>query len=145
MPSRLAAFLLVLLAAAPLALAHSYSFDDLRVGHLWSPLPVEDDDATAVFGALLATGEKPITIVGGTSPDAERLRFRKLVDGVETWPETLVLEPGKPLGLAAWREHIWLSGLTRPLQEGDTVSLDLELSDGRHVTVESMVENAPTD
>lgn len=145
MPVRLALLLIALLAGAPAALAHSYSFDDFKVGHLWSPVPEEGEDSLVVYGPLIASGDGAITVTGVTSPDAAQARFRKVEDGVESWPESLVLEPGRPLGLAAWREHIWLGGLTRPLHDGDAVTLELTLSDGRHLEVESMVENAPGD
>ncbi len=145
MPLRLALLLIVALAGPSAALAHSYSYDDFKVGHLWSPVPEEGEDTLVVYGPLIATGDAAITITGIASPDAAEVRFRKVEDGVESWPESLVLEPGRPLGLAAWREHIWLGGLTRPLHDGDAVILELTLSDGRRLEVESMVEDTPGD
>lgn len=145
MPTRLAVLMLALLTGATGAFAHSYSFDDLKIGHLWSPPPEEGADGMPVYGPLVATGDSEIVIIGASSPDAEQVRFRSNADGAVTWPDRLVLEPGRPLGLAAWREHIWLQGLTHPVVGGDEVTVDLELSDGRHIEVESMVEDAPSD
>lgn len=139
----LAVMLMLALGGASAAFGHSYDFDDFKVGHLWSPVPAEGEDGLAVYGPLIATGDQAITITGASSPDAAQTRFRKVEEGVESWPATLDLEPGRPLGLAAWREHIWLTGLTRALHEGDIVTVELELADGRHLEVESMVQNAP--
>jgi copper(I)-binding protein len=137
--------LLVLWIAAALPVpagAHSYKFDDIAVGHVWTPPTPEDAAGAPVYGPLLNRGEAKDSLVGASSPIAERVRFRVSKDGKTRWPEAIVLKPGKPLGLAPWRVHLWLTGLKRSLKQGDRFDLTLTFAHAGKHTVQVFVEKA---
>lgn len=123
--------------------AHGYTFGAIEVGHIWAPPADAKADGVPVYGPLLNVGKAADRLVGASSPIAEKARFRISKDGKTTWPEGVDLVPGRPLGLAAWRVHIWLSGLKRPLKDGDSFDLVLTFAKaGRH-TVKVIVERTP--
>ena len=130
--------------ASPLpAAAHSYKFDTVAVGHIWAPPAAQDAAGVPVYGPLLNRGEAQDSLVGASSPVAAQVRFRVMKDGKAKWPGTVVLKPGRPLGLARWRVHLWLTGLKRPLKEGDRFDLTLTFAHAGTHTVQVFVEKAP--
>ena len=138
-----------LLAAAALALlapsaasAHSYVFGSMEVGHVWAPPPDPKADGIPVYGPLLNVGAAADRLVAASSPIAERVRFRIAKDGKTTWPDAVELAPGKPLALAPWRVHLWLSGLKRPLKDGDSFELTLTFAKAGTHAVQVIVEHA---
>jgi copper(I)-binding protein len=122
--------------------AHSYKLDDIAVGHFWAPPPEEGAAGVPVYGPILNQGDSTVRLVGASSPIAKDVRFRVEKDDGVSWPEAVELRPDKPLGLAAWREHIWLSGLKRPLKDGDDFELTLDFGDSGQLTVKVVVEKA---
>lgn len=143
-------FLLALSVAVPLsglsveAIAHSYKFGEIAVGHLWAPPSDENSDGAPVYGPFLNRGKTPERILGASASIAESVRFRIEKDGKTSWPEAIDLAPGKPLALARWRVHLWLAGLKRPLKEGDSFDLVLNFAHaGRH-TVKIVVARSST-
>jgi periplasmic copper chaperone A len=135
-----AAVLLALLWLPGDGTAHSYRHGDVQIGHVWAP--PADGDTAAVYMPLLARGA-PDRLVAASSPAAERVRFRRVENGRIEWLDEIALEPGRPLGLAEWREHLWLDGLTRPLRRGDRVPLVLRFAEAGEIEVEIHVETAP--
>lgn len=122
--------------------AHSYKLGDIAVGHLWTPPPEEEARGLPVYGPILNRGATPVRLVGASTPVAEQVRFRLEKEGeVRSW-EAIAFAPGKPLALAPWREHIWLSGLNRPLKEGDSFDLTLDFGDAGGLSVKVVVEKA---
>ncbi|WP_198174147.1 copper chaperone PCu(A)C [Mesorhizobium xinjiangense] len=125
------------------ALAHSYKHGSIAVGHVWAPPPEENADGIAVYGPLLNGGDTAVRLVGASSPIADAVRFRMANDGeAATWPESIDLPPNKPVSLAAWSEHIWLSGLHQPLEAGDTFDLILDFGPEGKLPVKVIVEDA---
>lgn len=122
--------------------AHSYKLGDIAIGHIWAPPPGDGAEGLAVFGPILNQGSATVQLVGASAPIAGQVRFRKLSDGAATWVDVIELRPGKPLALAPWREHIWLSGLNRPLKEGDSFDLTLDFGDAGRLQVKVVVEKA---
>lgn len=122
--------------------AHGYNFGDITIGHIWSPPPKADADGVPVYGPLFNRGADSVHLVGASSSIADEVRIRKSTDGGVTWPDGIDLRPGKPLAMAAWREHIWLSGLHKPLKEGDSFDLTLDFGETGKVKVEVIVGEA---
>src|SRR3546814_11109635 len=91
---------------------------------------------------ILNNGETPDRLVVAASPVAAQVRFRAAKDGETRWPEAIPLAPGKPFALAEWREHIWLTGLKRPLKPGDRFPLTLTFAKAGKLDIEVMVEES---
>ncbi|MGE0333856.1 MAG: copper chaperone PCu(A)C [Gammaproteobacteria bacterium] len=123
------------------ALAHSYKQGDIAIGHAWTP-PTESD-VGAVYLPLLNRGEAPDSLVGASTPIAREVRIRIEKDGEVRWPETIPLAPGKPIALAAWREHLWLVGLKRPLKGDERFAMTLEFEKAGPIEIEVFVESSP--
>jgi copper(I)-binding protein len=141
----LAALVVAWIAVAqPLpAAAHGYKFDTVAVGHIWAPPALRDATGVPVYGPLLNRGETKDSLVDASSPVAAQVRFRVMKDGKAQWRKTVALKPGRPLGLARWRVHLWLTGLKRPLKEGDRFDLTLTFAHAGTHTVQVFVEKAP--
>lgn len=137
------AFAWIAVAQTLPAAAHSYKLDTVAVGHVWTPPAAQDAAGVPVYGPLLNRGKAKDSLVGASSPIAAQVRFRVMKDGKAQWLETIVLKPGRPLGLARWRVHLWLTGLKRPLKEGDRFDLTLTFAHAGTHTVQVFVENAP--
>lgn len=128
-------------AAIGPALAHSYKQGDIAIGHAWAP--PTDDDAGAVYLPLLNRGEAPDGLVGASTPIARAVRIRIEKDGEVRWPDAVTLAPGKPIALAAWRQHLWLMGLKRPLKAGERFAMTLEFEKAGPIEIEVFVESSP--
>ena len=94
-----------------------------------------------MYGAILNQGTAEAQLTGAETSVAETVRFRVDADGAERWPSRITLNPGKPLGLAPWREHIWISGLKKPLRPGDTFQLRLDFGEKGKVDTMVIVED----
>mgnify|MGYP003625232804 CR=1 FL=1 len=121
--------------------AHSYKLGDIAVGHIWMP-PSDQADGAPIYGPILNRGSAPARLVGATTPAAKQVRIRSEQDGTVAWSEALELQPGKPFAFAAWRKHLWLSGLRRPLRPGDSVELILDFGAAGELPVTVVVEEA---
>lgn len=121
-------------------LAHSYTLDDIAVGHVWASPPDEGALGLAVYGAILNRGGKSARLVGASSPLAEEVGFRISKDGEVDWLEFIELRPNKPVSLADWREHIWLSGIRGSIEQGGSFELILDFGDEGRLPVKVIVE-----
>lgn len=128
---------------APGALGHGYTLGDLAIGHVWTPVPEPGAGAIPVYGPLLNRGDEPATLTAASSAAANEVRFRKVKNGEAVWLSEIAVGPGAALALAPWREHIWLTGLARPLEEGDSFPLTLDFGAAGTITVEVVVEQSP--
>lgn len=122
------------------ALAHSYKNGEIAIGHAWAP-PTESDVA-AVYLPLLNRGEVPDSLVAVSTPIAREVRIRIEKDGKVRWPEAVRLAPGKPIALAAWRQHLWLVGLRGPLKAGERFAMTLEFEKAGPIEIEVFVESS---
>ena len=135
--------LLVAWGLAPVsARAHGYSLGEIAIGHIWAPPPEPGANGLAVYGAIVNRGAGPVRLVAARTEVAERARIRANVEGETTWPTAITLRPGQPFALAPWREHVWLSGLHRDVQEGGSFKLELDFGDAGSVLVDVAVEAA---
>jgi len=133
-----------LVVAPGKAQAHSYKLGDIAVGHIWAPPPEKDAAGLPVYAPILNSGNTAVRLTGASSPVADQVRFRLVQkDGTVQWPQSVELRPGKPFSLAAWHEHIWLSGLRKPLKEGDWFDLTLDFGDKGRLPVKVRVEKSP--
>ena len=138
------AALIVLLAGAlaPVtAGAHSAEVEGVKIGHAWAP-PAEGDGA-AVYMPILNDRDEAVSLVSASTPIAERVRLRETDDGAATFYSSLKLAPGQPVSLAEWRVHLWLDGLNRDLEVGDTFPLTVTFEPGGSVELEIYVEESP--
>ncbi len=131
-----------IVAGATAADAHSYTLGDIAIGHVWAP-PSDGTKSIAVYGPIFNQGSETVTLEAVSSPVAGVGKFRKDDDGNVSWPEAIDFPPGKPIALAPWREHVWLTDLDRPLKAGDSFDLDLDFGTAGHITVEVEVEKKP--
>lgn len=137
-----AAIVIALALAPATGAAHSYKLGDIAVGHVWAPPLEPGAEGLPVYGPILNRGKVMMRLVAVSTPVAERVRFRRKKDGETTWPKAVGLQPGKPLALAAWREHIWLSALKEPLKQGDSFDLTLDFGEAGQLTVKVVIEKA---
>jgi len=134
------------LAVAPSdAQAHSYKMGDIMVGHIWAKTPGKGADGVPVYVPMLNSGKTTVELIGASTPIADKARLRKVdkKSGTVTWPKAIELHPGKPFALAAWREHLWLSGLHEALKDGDWFDLTLNFGKAGKLPVKVRVENTP--
>jgi len=125
------------------AAAHGYKFGAIAIGHVWAPPPEPGADGVPVYGPILNGGAEPVKLVGASTPIADKVRFRLDKDGAVSWPEAITFPPGRPLAMAAWRQHLWLSGLHRPLADGDSFELTLDFARLGRKTVTVIVQKSP--
>ena len=123
------------------AVAHSYTLGDIAIGHVWAPPPESGATSVPVYGAIANRSDSTVRLLSASASVADQVRFRTMDNGVVSWPETIDVSPDKPLGMAPWREHIWLSGLTKPLTEGDSFDLVLDFGNKGSISVIVMVED----
>lgn len=135
--SALAGFGLII--APGVATAHSYKLGDIAVGHIWAA-PPESTKSIAVYGPILNQGNAAVQLTGATTPVAEDVRIRVTTEGSKRWVDTVQLDPGKPVALAPWRQHLWLTGLKRELKEGDSFELTLEFGQAGTLAVQVEIE-----
>lgn len=140
-PALAAGLVFVLQQTPSETLAHSYKLDDIAVGHVWASPPEEGAGGIAVYGPILNRGDNSARLVGASSLVAEEVRFRISKDGEVDWLEFIELGPNKPVSLAAWREHIWLSGIRDSIERGDSFELILDFGDAGKLPVKIVVED----
>lgn len=126
-------------AAAP-AGAHSYRLGDIAVGHIWAPPTAPGATGGPVYAPLLNGGSTPARLADASTPAAREVRF--VTEGETGRVSDIDLPPGKPVSLAPWRVHLWLAGLERPLEEGDSFPLILDFGDAGTLDVTVVVETA---
>lgn len=140
-PALAAGLVFVLQQTPSETLAHSYKLEDIAVGHVWASPPEEGAKGIAVYGPMLNRGGKSVRLVGASSPVAEEIRFRISKDRGVGWLEYIELRPNKPVSLAAWREHIWLSGIGDSIEQGDSFDLILDFGDAGKLPVKIIIED----
>lgn len=123
------------------ALAHSARLDQIKIGHAWAPPTVKESGA--VYMPLLNDGDGEVRLVALSTPVAESVYLRKGKGANAERLESVTLQPGQPLALAAWRVHMWMEGLKRPLEEGQRFPLTLTFEEAGEVTIDVIVESTP--
>ncbi|WP_206455711.1 copper chaperone PCu(A)C [Aurantimonas marina] len=135
-----AVFSVLSLLFAPIAaVGHSYKLGDITVGHVWAS-PSESGEGIAVYGPIMNQAAAAVQLTGASTPVADEVRIRMTNEEGEHWIDMVNLEPGKPLALAPWRQHLYLTGINRELEEGDTFELTLDFAQVGTVTVQVEIE-----
>ncbi|MCP1659635.1 copper(I)-binding protein [Neisseria perflava] len=133
----------VLSAICPTAIAAG-----IQVQNAWARSTVEGMKMGGAFMTLRNESNTPDTLIGGSSPVAERveihthindngvMRMRQAKDGVAL-PANATTEM-KPGGY-----HVMFMGLKRPLKAGEKIPVTLKFKQAKAQTVQVEVKNAP--
>lgn len=105
----------------------------------WVKLPADGETSTIAFAAVNNPGMYDIYLLSGTTDVAEKVELRDAKKGAAavdeipvTHYETMFMEPAGA--------YLYLSGLKRPLKEGETVTIALKTDTGEVVNVEAQVK-----
>lgn len=103
---------------------------------------------SAIFGVLVNSSDRDITLVRGTSDVAGTVELHEMAmegGGMKMRPRDggFVVPAGGELALEPGGLHVMLIGLTRDIKAGDTVSATLTTADGQDVTVEAVGRDLP--
>ena len=120
---------------------HSAEVEGIKIGHAWAPPAA--GQGVAVYMPLLNDRAEPVRLVGASTPIARTVRLRDGGGEDARFYDSLKLAPGQPVSLAAWRVHLWLDGLDRKLEVGDTFPLTVTFEPGGSVELEIYVEESP--
>lgn len=112
--------------------------EDVAASDAW--VKAVDSDMTAAFGTLTNTTDDDVRLVAATTDASAMVEIHEVVmkDG------EMVMQPKEggipiPAGGSATLEpggdHIMLMDVTEPIEPGDVVELELELSDGSTITM----------
>jgi copper(I)-binding protein len=114
---------------------------DLSVSGAYVPEPPTADVAGG-FLVVTNAGDADDTLVGARTDAAASVEIHETVGNAMHQVESLPVPAGGELRLDRGGNHLMLMDLTRPLAEGDTVTLRLEFATSEPVTVEVPVEAA---
>lgn len=113
---------------------------ELGVNNAWAK--AAESGMTAVFADIENPGSTDITLVGGTTEVASVVELHEVADGIMRQKEGGIVVPaGDTITLMPGADHIMLMGLKQPLLAGETVSVTIELDDGRELIVEADVRD----
>jgi len=100
---------------------------------------------TGSFMTLRNSGDVDVTLVGGSSPDAERIEIHEVIKGVMRPLDGLVIPAGDSVKLRMGGYHVMLMDLNNEIKAGDEVTVTLEFSDGQSVTYKAPVKDISMD
>jgi copper(I)-binding protein len=115
---------------------------ELTVSGAFVPEPVEGADMAAGFLTIENTGGTDDTLTGVSSGAAGSVEMHVSADGTMRRVDSFPVPAGGELRLQRGGDHLMLLGLTRPLAEGDTLSMELEFATSDPITIEVPVEAA---
>jgi copper(I)-binding protein len=142
--SVIAAVIVVLTLSFGAAAAHDYTGAGLKVVHPWTRATPPGATTAVGYMKLTNTGKIPLTLVGGSTPVAERVEIHSMsMDGgvMRMRPVPSVdIEPGGTVELKSGGLHLMLIGLKRPLLQEEMIPVTLMLSSGAKIEIELYVE-----
>ena len=108
------------------------------------------DDAgkymTGSFMTINNSGGADVTLVGGSSKDADRIEIHEVVGGqMQPLSDGLVIKAGKSVKLRMGGFHVMLLGLNRDLKAGDEITVTLEFDDGQSIDYTAPVKDIAMD
>jgi copper(I)-binding protein len=108
------------------------------------------DDAgkymTGSFMTIKNSGGADVTLVGGSSKDADRIEIHEVVGGqMQPLSNGLVIKAGKSVKLRMGGYHVMLLGLNRDLKAGDEITITLEFDDGQTIDYTAPVKDIAMD
>lgn len=101
------------------ALAHSYKFGAISIGHAW--VTATSGSSTSAMMPLVNNREAVDSLIGARCDIAQSVELR---DG-ENLVAEFMLEPRKPFPMRAAAKHLQLLGLKKPMIKGEFISLTL--------------------
>jgi copper(I)-binding protein len=104
-----------------------------------SGAPAEAD--ASAFLVIANRGSTAVTLVGASSPDVDSVEMHRVIGGQMEPAPRITIPPGSDVRFVPGGYHLMLAGPRRPLQIGDTVSLELHFQPGGAVTVRAPVLN----
>lgn len=127
------------------ALAHDFSAGDIRIGHPWSRVAPAAAPVIGGYLTLTNAGSKADTLVGGSTPLAERIEIHQMsIEGgvarMRPLPDGLEVPAGSSVDLAPGGTHLMLIKPSRPFAEGDRIEATLEFARAGSVRVEFVVQ-----
>lgn len=138
-----------LLACLLLAVT-SDAFADVRVENAWARLVPPVSEHSAAYMRLVNDGDAERRVVAAATDRFQRVEIHESVDrdGVARMEhrDAIVIPPGGTAVLAPGGYHLMLMRRAgEPLQEGEIVSLELELDDGSTLPVQVEVRRRGQD
>ncbi len=137
-------FAAILISGA--ALAHSYQFKDLKIGHAWMRAVPESMDVAAGYVPLLNEGKTPDRLlrvegdwfksskIHQTMIHNDQAEMAAMENGLE-------LSPGKPVAMRPKGTHIMFFGVKAPIAKGDKKSAVLVFEKSGNLPIEFHVES----
>jgi len=110
----------------------------VAVTHAVVPVPASRAEAS-VFMVIENRGGAQLTLVGGTSPDAEAVQLHREIGGQMEPVQGVDIPAGGRLRLVPGSYHLMLANVGRSLAVGDTVTLHLTFEPNVSLTVRAPV------
>ena len=111
------------------------SFDDA-----W--IKATDSEMSGMFGTVTNTGSVDVTVVGATVSVAATVEIHEVANGVMREKSGgFVVPSGSVALLQPGADHLMVMGLTQELKAGESVRVEVELSDGSRIIVDALVKN----
>ena len=120
----------LILSTAALLAACGQAQPDVRAGDAWARETVAGQSAAAAYVTIVNGGEGGDRLIGvEAAPPAEAALHQTTssngVSRMRPLPEGLEIPAGETVELRPGGSHIMVTGLTAPLQRGDTLALTL--------------------
>jgi len=132
------------LALSPMAAASCVQFSDG-----WASLPLADGVPSAGYGRISNTCETAVTVKSAQSSAFANVSLHESSQDNDVSrmrdSEGLTLEAGQSVELAPGGLHLMLSDPSSPLEEGQSVPLELTLIDGSTVSAQLHVHGPDED
>ena len=142
---RLPIAMMTVVALAGAAAAHKFEAGDLVIDHPWSRTTPPVATTGAGYVTITNNGAEPDTLVGGSSEISEgfELHTSEIIEGVAKMrplTEGLTIAPGETVTLEPGGTHAMLTGLKKPIREGEPFAGALVFERAGEVAVEFMIE-----
>jgi copper(I)-binding protein len=142
-----ASLLAVLFFIAPVRATGDSSESDLeglKIVNAWIEMPLWEGDDPPVYFTIMNANAQALKIIGASSSHCERMEIRRatIVDGKMVSEEIDDYEvPGNGGAVAFAPRGLFLRMIDpTPMNEGDRITIELELSNGRKVPFQAAVK-----
>ena len=110
--------------------------DDVSASKGWVKLPAAGETTAAAFAVVNNPTMYDVYLVSATTDVAEKVEFRQTADQSV---KALTVPAYGAVAMGTDGVHLLLTGLKRPLEENERISLTLKTSDGITMTVSAVV------
>lgn len=105
----------------------------------WIKLPADGETGAMAFANISNPGMYDTYIISGTSDVAEKIELRDAKKG-NAAADDVTLVHYETTALSSGGQYLFLSGLKRPLKEGEKIWISLKLDTNETVNVEATVK-----